>query len=94
MAAVKPDFHGVVIANHPNLSICDYLKVISSLVDLKTVKSFGKIAGNNYCAFYTNGDEYEKLLSTEKIAVNGIEIRVQDYIPSLQTIFIKGVPIL
>ncbi len=94
MATVKFDFHGVMIANHPSISISNYLIVISTLVDLKTVKSFGKITGNIYCAFFSNGDDHVKLLSTEQITVNGIEIRVQDYIPSVQTIFIKGVPIL
>jgi len=53
-----------------------------------------KITGNNYCAFFSNGEECEKLLAVEKISVNQVEIRLQEYIPSVQTVFIKGVPII
>jgi len=41
MAATKSDFHGVVIKYHPDITVCDYLKVLATLVELKNVKSFG-----------------------------------------------------
>jgi len=45
MATKKPELYGIVVKSHTNLIVADYLKWLSTIVNPKSVKSFGKVAG-------------------------------------------------
>lgn len=94
MAKHKPELHGIVLKSHANLNVVDYLKSLSLIVNPKSVISFGKVAGNNYGVFFTNEQDRDKVLETEIVKVNNIQINVQEYAPAVKTVFLKGVPLL
>ncbi len=60
----------------------------------KSVKSFGKVAGNNYGIFFTNEQDRDKVLELDNIKIKQVELKVHQYAPAVKTVFIKGVPML
>lgn len=90
----QSDLHGVVLKSHDNLRVFDYLEEIAAVIDPRSVKSFGKIAGKNYGVFFESREECEKLLQVGRVLVKGTGISIEEYAPALKTVFIKGVPLL
>lgn len=92
--SVKPELYGIVLKSHASLNVADYLKWLSTVVNPKSVQSFGKVAGNNYGIFFSNEQDRDKVLELDNVKVNKVELRVNQYAPAVKTVFIKGVPML
>lgn len=94
MSLAKGDLHGVVMKCHEDLKPLDYLSALSISIDPKSVKSFGKIAGNNYGIFFHSRNECEETLKLQEITVNNTSIKLYEYAPAVKNVFIKGVPMV
>lgn len=92
MASQKSELFGIILKSNVNLNVSDYLKSLSSIIHPKSVKSFGKVAGNTYGIFFSNEADRDKVLQLNQITIKNVKLNVQGYTPAVKTVFIKGAP--
>lgn len=94
MTSDKSDLYGVVLKCHNEIKQIDYLLELAKVINPKSVKSFGKIAGNTYGIFFNSEEDFETLLEKSEIVVKSVPIKVYEYAPAVKNIFIKGIPVI
>lgn len=91
----KPsELHGIVLKCLPAVKPVEYLSALAKVLDPKSVKSFGQIAGNNYGVFFNTAEECEKAQQSKQILVSNQIVQIHRYDPAIKTVFIKGVPMV
>lgn len=86
--------YGVVLKYHASLKIIDYLMEIADFVSKESIKSFGKITGSYYGAFFEKENDMRVVLERKVLIINGIQVPVLPFQPTVKTIYIKGVPLV
>lgn len=94
MSDKKDELYGIVLRCIPNLKPADYLSALSTIVDPKSVKSFGMIAGNNYGVFFNSAENCENALKQGEIKIKSETVKILPYETAVKNVFIKGVPVL
>lgn len=90
--SVNNEIFGIVLKCHTELKIRDYVLAIAEIVDASLITSFGKIASKYYGAFFETEEAALTVFSCSVLIINGIEIQMQLFQPTIKTIYLKGVP--
>lgn len=67
---------------------------IAEYVSKESIKSFGKITGSYYGAFFEKENDMRVVLARKVLIINGIQVPVLPFQPTVKTIYIKGVPLV